>query len=169
MDLLFDWFGLVCLANENKNCQLSYNLFQSSQTGDQPYSDTSCFSIPWRNNKRLQGLFPSQGEYLKKSIKCSYHSNDKVTLSKNDLKKFVWSYVNSQLPAVDKLYSAGLKLGRVFNFRSGCLHPLHSMHSIAKLPYLELKAWPRKLLVIGSLPLVFTLNDRLDCVIYFLI
>jgi hypothetical protein len=22
--LLFDWFGLVCLANKNKNCQLSY-------------------------------------------------------------------------------------------------------------------------------------------------
>jgi hypothetical protein len=23
IDLLFDWFGLVCFANENKNCQLS--------------------------------------------------------------------------------------------------------------------------------------------------
>ncbi len=23
-DLLFDWFGLVCFANKNKNCQLSY-------------------------------------------------------------------------------------------------------------------------------------------------
>jgi hypothetical protein len=21
IDLLFDWFGLVCFANENKNCQ----------------------------------------------------------------------------------------------------------------------------------------------------
>jgi len=21
IDLLFDWFGLVCLANKNKNCQ----------------------------------------------------------------------------------------------------------------------------------------------------
>ncbi len=23
VDLLFDWFGLVCFANKNKNCQLS--------------------------------------------------------------------------------------------------------------------------------------------------
>jgi hypothetical protein len=23
--LLFDWFGLVCFANKNKNCQLSYS------------------------------------------------------------------------------------------------------------------------------------------------
>jgi hypothetical protein len=25
VDLLFDWFGLVCIANKNKNCQLSYS------------------------------------------------------------------------------------------------------------------------------------------------
>jgi hypothetical protein len=25
IDLLFDWFGLVCFANKNKNCQLSYS------------------------------------------------------------------------------------------------------------------------------------------------
>jgi hypothetical protein len=24
IDLLFDWFGLVCFANKNKNCPLSY-------------------------------------------------------------------------------------------------------------------------------------------------
>jgi len=24
-DLLFDWFGLVCFANKNKNCELSYS------------------------------------------------------------------------------------------------------------------------------------------------
>jgi hypothetical protein len=45
-DLLFDWFGLVCFANKNKNCQLSYGRFQTSQTGGQWYSDTSPFSIP---------------------------------------------------------------------------------------------------------------------------
>ncbi len=28
VDLLFDWFGFVCFANKNKNCQLSYNRFQ---------------------------------------------------------------------------------------------------------------------------------------------
>jgi hypothetical protein len=25
IDLLFDWFRLVCFANKNKNCQLSYS------------------------------------------------------------------------------------------------------------------------------------------------
>ncbi len=25
IDLLFDWFGLVCFANKNKNCKLSYS------------------------------------------------------------------------------------------------------------------------------------------------
>jgi ankyrin repeat protein len=25
IDLLFDWFGLVCFGNKNKNCQLSYS------------------------------------------------------------------------------------------------------------------------------------------------
>ncbi len=45
-DLLFSWFGLVCFANKNKNCQLSYSWFQTSQTGGQWYSDTCPFSIP---------------------------------------------------------------------------------------------------------------------------
>ncbi len=47
IDLLFDWFGLVCFANKNKNRQLSYSWFQTIQTGGQWYSDTSPFSIPW--------------------------------------------------------------------------------------------------------------------------
>jgi hypothetical protein len=46
VDPLFD-FGLVCFANKNKNFQLSYSLFQASQTGGQWYSDTSPFSIPY--------------------------------------------------------------------------------------------------------------------------
>ncbi len=46
IDLLFDWFGLVCFANKNKNCQLSYSKFQTCQTGGQWYSDTSSFRIP---------------------------------------------------------------------------------------------------------------------------
>ncbi len=33
-------------TNKNKNCQLSYSWFQTSQTGGQGYSDTSPFSIP---------------------------------------------------------------------------------------------------------------------------
>ncbi len=41
VDLLFYWFGLVCFANKNKNCQLSYSWFQTSQIGGQRYSDTS--------------------------------------------------------------------------------------------------------------------------------
>jgi hypothetical protein len=32
-DLLFDWFGIVCFAKKNKNYQLSYSQFQTSQTG----------------------------------------------------------------------------------------------------------------------------------------
>ncbi len=47
IDLLFDWFGLVCFENKNKNYQLSYSWFQTSQTGGRRYSDTSPFSIPW--------------------------------------------------------------------------------------------------------------------------
>jgi hypothetical protein len=50
IDHLFDQFGLVCLANKNKNCKLSYSWFQTSQTGGQPYSDASPFSIPWLNS-----------------------------------------------------------------------------------------------------------------------
>ncbi len=50
IDLLFDWFGLDCFANKNKNCQLPYSCFQTSQTGGQWYSDTSPFSIPWINS-----------------------------------------------------------------------------------------------------------------------
>ncbi len=52
-DILFDWFGLVCLANKSKNCQSSYSWFQTSQTGGQQYSDTSPFSIPWLLLQRL--------------------------------------------------------------------------------------------------------------------
>ncbi len=47
VDLQFDWLGLVCFANKNKNCQLSYSCIQTSQTGGQRYNDTSPFSIPW--------------------------------------------------------------------------------------------------------------------------
>jgi hypothetical protein len=47
VNLLFYWFGLVCFANTNKKCQLSYSIFQTSQTEGQQYSDTSPFSIPW--------------------------------------------------------------------------------------------------------------------------
>ncbi len=49
IDLLFDWFGLVCFANKNKNCQLSHSWLQTSQTGGQQYNDTSPFSIPCYN------------------------------------------------------------------------------------------------------------------------
>ncbi len=59
VDLLFDWFGLVCLANKNKNCQLSISWFQTSQTGGQWYSDTSPFSIPWLDTGRRDTEEPS--------------------------------------------------------------------------------------------------------------
>jgi hypothetical protein len=37
---------LVYFANKNKNCQLSYSWFQTSQTEGQQYSDTSPSCIP---------------------------------------------------------------------------------------------------------------------------
>jgi hypothetical protein len=49
-------------------------------------------------------------------------------------------------------------LGRVFNFRSGCMH--HTMYLqpiVAKQPNLDLKTQPKQLL--GSLPLVIALPD----------
>ncbi len=58
VDLLFDGFGLVCFANKNKNCQLSYSWFQTSQTRGQWYSDTSPFSIP------LQEFVPGRPNHL---------------------------------------------------------------------------------------------------------
>jgi len=39
------WIGLARFANKNKNCQLSYRWFPTSQTRGQWYSDTSPFSI----------------------------------------------------------------------------------------------------------------------------
>ncbi len=55
VDLLFDWLGLVCFANKNKNCQLSSSWFQTSQTGGQRYSDTSPFSIPYFYGYKVRG------------------------------------------------------------------------------------------------------------------
>jgi len=46
IDLLFGLFGLVCFANNYKNCRLSYSWFQTSQTGGQWYSDTSPLVFP---------------------------------------------------------------------------------------------------------------------------
>ncbi len=64
VDLLFDWFGLVCFANKNSNCQLSYSWFQTSQTGGQQYSYTSHFSIPCSTYKTMYSIpwsLPDQG------------------------------------------------------------------------------------------------------------
>ncbi len=47
-DLLFDWFGISCMATDSY-CFYSQNrLIQTRKTGDQWYSDTSPFSIPWQ-------------------------------------------------------------------------------------------------------------------------
>ena len=46
IDLLFDWFGINCMTTDHF-CFYSQNrLIQTSQTGGQPYNDTSPFSIP---------------------------------------------------------------------------------------------------------------------------
>ncbi len=59
---------------------------------------------------------------------------------------------------MDKLQLTGRALGRVFNFRSGCMH--HTVHLrpiVAKQPNLELKTQPKQLL--SSLLLVIALPD----------
>jgi hypothetical protein len=57
---------------------------------------------------------------------------------------------------MDKLYLTERALGRVFNFRSGCMcHTMHLQLGVAKQPNLELKTRPKQLL--GSLPLVIAL------------
>jgi hypothetical protein len=49
-------------------------------------------------------------------------------------------------------------MGRVFNFRSGCMHTMHLLSSVRIQPNLELKTRPNQLL--GSLPLVITLPEQ---------
>jgi hypothetical protein len=56
---------------------------------------------------------------------------------------------------MDKLQLTGQALGRVFNFRSGCMHTMHLLPSEAIQPNLELKTRPKQLL--GSLPFVIAL------------
>ncbi len=56
---------------------------------------------------------------------------------------------------MDKLQLTGRALGRVFNFRSACMHTMHLLPSVAIQPDLELKTRPKQLL--GSLLLVIVL------------
>jgi hypothetical protein len=56
---------------------------------------------------------------------------------------------------MDKLKLTGRALGRVYNFRSGCMQTMHSLPGVAKQPNLELKTRPKP--VLGSLPLAFAL------------
>ncbi len=53
IDLLFDWFGIICMTTDNFCFYLQNRLIQSSQTGGQWYNDTSPFSIPWWNSNDL--------------------------------------------------------------------------------------------------------------------
>jgi hypothetical protein len=46
-------------------------------------------------------------------------------------------------------------LGRVYNFRSGCMHTMHLLPGVEIQPNLELKTRPKP--VLGSLPLAFAL------------
>ncbi len=59
VDLLFDWFALVCFANKNKNFELSYSWFQTSQTGGHQYSDTSPVSIPCSKHNHMRVIMLS--------------------------------------------------------------------------------------------------------------
>ncbi len=59
---------------------------------------------------------------------------------------------------MDKVYLTGRALGWVFNFRSGWMHTMHLLPSVALQPNLELKTRPKQLL--GSLPLVIGLPGQ---------
>ncbi len=56
---------------------------------------------------------------------------------------------------MEKLQLTGKNLGQVFNFRSGCFHADTFLMSSEKMPNLQLKIWPKQLLV--SLQLVIAL------------
>ncbi len=61
---------------------------------------------------------------------------------------------------MDKLQLTGRALGRVFNFKIGCMDNMHLLPSVAIQPNLELKTQPKQLL--GSLPLVILLPVQTD-------
>jgi hypothetical protein len=46
VDLLFDWFGISCMTNDNFCFYLQIRLIQTSQVGGQWYSDTSSQVFP---------------------------------------------------------------------------------------------------------------------------
>jgi hypothetical protein len=46
VDLLFDWFGISCIASDDFCFYLQNRLIQTGQTGGQLYSDTSPFRVP---------------------------------------------------------------------------------------------------------------------------
>jgi hypothetical protein len=47
VDLLFDWFGLVCFENKKQKLSVVIQLLPNQSRGGQQYSDTSFFSYPW--------------------------------------------------------------------------------------------------------------------------
>ncbi len=72
------WISLFC--NKNKNCQLSYSWFQTSQTGGEWYSDTSPFSIPYTDtdtHTHTQHIFI----YIYKHIHFSFFLSLSLSLS----------------------------------------------------------------------------------------
>ncbi len=46
VDLLFDWFGIICMTTDNFYFYLQNRLIQTGQTGGQLYSDTSPLVFP---------------------------------------------------------------------------------------------------------------------------
>jgi len=50
VDLLFYWFGIICMTTDNFCFYMQNRVIQTSQTGGQQYSDTYPFSIPWLNH-----------------------------------------------------------------------------------------------------------------------
>jgi hypothetical protein len=61
---------------------------------------------------------------------------------------------------MDKLQLTGCNLGRVFNFRYGCVPAIHLRCYEVELPNLKLKTRPKQLL--GSLRFVIVLLDMVN-------
>ncbi len=92
-----------------------------------------------------------------------YPSSSPPPFHRHTLFSFSLSSISASM---DKLQLTGQALGRVFNFRSGCMrHTMHLRPGVAKQHNLELKTRPKQLL--GSLPLVIALpGASFSCLLY---
>ncbi len=84
---LFDLFGLACFANKNKNHQLPYSWFQTSQTGGQWYIDTSPLVFPAVSHPPSGGMHPNSCmPYPQSKVYLQVYENECLWVYKNIFK-----------------------------------------------------------------------------------